>query len=157
MADFCPTFQDFSINERQWSMQICMLVHLHTPLALIFQPCLMQSITSTSREHLLPPLFAFPAPHRLWLNSRRDLTVLAYGLRAPPLILCGSHVYSCETQTYDRINALWDEQLLMEMFAQGRVYTASWGHVALTKLSVTFSSGQLTAQFCSFLFPLLPR
>lgn len=27
----------------------------------------------------------------------------------------------------------------MEMLAQGRVYTASWGHVSLTKLSVTFS------------------
>ena len=85
------------------------------------------------------------------------MTVLSYGLRAPPLILCGSHVYSYETQTYGRINALWDEQLLMEMLAQGRVYTASWGHVALTKLSITFSSGQLTAQFCSFLFPLLLR
>ena len=145
------------MKERWWSMQICMLVHLHTPLALIFQPCLMQSITSTSSEHLLPPLFAFPAPHRLWLNFKKDLIVLAYGLRAPPLILYGSHVYSCETQTYGRINALWNEQLLMEMLAQGRVYTASWGHVALTKLSVTFSSGQLTAQFCSFLFPLLLR
>lgn len=55
------------------------------------------------------------------------------------LMLCGIHFF------------YWN------MWAWGRVYTASWGHASMIKPSVTLSSGQITASFCSLIFSLLPR
>ena len=48
------------------------------------------------------------------MNSKKDLTVLAYSLRASALILLGSYVHPYETQTCGGISTVWDELFLME-------------------------------------------